>query len=93
MAEASGLAVSIDLACVPRSAVARTLAGDGRGARIAAATAGDDYALLFAATDEAVAASGVSAVRVGGFTQGSGISLTDSGEAVPLPGRLGYQHG
>jgi len=49
MAEASRLALEIDLAAVPLSAAYRGFAGDGREARIAATTAGDDYQLLFAA--------------------------------------------
>ena len=49
MALASGLAVSIDVAEIPLSASYRTYVGDDRWARIEAATAGDDYQLLFAA--------------------------------------------
>lgn len=93
MAEASGLAVTIDLAAMPRSAAARAFAGDDRAARLAAATAGDDYALLFAASGEGVATSGVGAIRVGTFAEGRGVSLRDGAETVPLPARLGYQHG
>lgn len=48
MAAASGLAVAIDLDAVPLSPAARAYAGEDRPTRLAAATAGDDYELLFA---------------------------------------------
>ena len=41
MADASGLAVAIELDAVPLSAEARGFAGEDREARLAAATAGD----------------------------------------------------
>lgn len=91
MAEASGAAVSIDLEAVPLSDGYRALYGDDREARLAAATAGDDYQLLFAAPADA--APPVSATRVGGVAMGSGLSLRHRGDAVPLPARLGYLHG
>ncbi len=86
MAAASRLAVTIDLATVPLSPEYRAFDGD----RIAAATAGDDYELLFAAP------SGwrppVPATRVGAFTEGEGLTLTDAGKPVMLPESLGFQH-
>ena len=90
MAEASGLALEIDLAAVPLSDAYRRFAGDDRGARIAAATAGDDYQLLFAAP--AGFALPVPATRIGHFSDGSGLSLMDAAEAVSLPARLGFLH-
>ena len=90
MASASGLAVEIDLAAVPLSAEYRTYAGDDRPARIAAATAGDDYELLFAA--RADTRPRVPATCVGRFTDGSGLALTDAGAPVPLPVQLGFEH-
>ncbi|OYY89439.1 MAG: thiamine-phosphate kinase [Sphingomonas sp. 28-66-16] len=89
MAAASGLGVTIDLAAVPLSDSYRRHAGDDRAARLAAATAGDDYQLLFAAP----AALAVPARRVGVFAAGAGLSLVDGGTAVALPARLGYLHG
>lgn len=89
MAAASGLGVTIDLAAIPLSDAYRDHAGDDRAARLAAATAGDDYQLIFAAPS----ALAVPARRVGGFAAGSGLTLVDGDEAVPLPARLGYLHG
>jgi len=90
MAEASGLALEIDLAAVPLSAAYRGFAGDSREARIAAATAGDDYQLLFAAP--AGFGLPVPATRVGGFSPGAGLTLRDRTELVTLPPRLGFEH-
>jgi thiamine-monophosphate kinase len=90
MAEASGLALEIDLAAVPLSTAYRSFAGDDREARIAAATAGDDYQLLFAAP--AGFDLPVPATQIGRFSIGSGLSLMDAAEAVALPARLGFLH-
>ncbi len=84
MARASGLAVAIDLACVPVSAAYRAGSGD----RIAAATAGDDYQLLFAAPADFV----TDATRIGSFAPGAGLTIHDSGAPVALPESLGYEH-
>jgi thiamine-monophosphate kinase len=100
MARASGAAVEIDLRSLPLSAAFLSAVGGSREDRIAAATAGDDYELLFAApadrAAELLALSerlGLPFSRIGGFRQGSGLRLTDGGEPVPLPGRLGWEHG
>ena len=94
IAAASGLAVAIDLDAVPRSAALTAFAGDDRAARLAAVTAGDDYALICAAPAGAAAAiAGTGAVRIGRFEAGSGLALHDREGDVPLPARLGYQHG
>jgi len=82
MAQASGLAVEIDLALIPLSSHLSD--------RMAAATAGDDYELLFAAPADFVPP--VPATRIGGFADGAGLSLSDKGTPVPLPDRLGYLH-
>jgi thiamine-monophosphate kinase len=79
MADASGLAVAIDLAAVPAV-----------GNPLEAATAGDDYELLFAAAPDA--ALPVPAARIGHFTPGQGLSLTEAGSPVPLPPSLGWLH-
>jgi thiamine-monophosphate kinase len=91
MAAASGLAVTIDLAAVPLSDACRAFAGDGRDARLAAVTAGDDYELLFAAAPDV--APPVPATRIGGFAAGSGLALTEGSVPVALPARLGFEHG
>ena len=80
MADASGLRVTIDLDAVP-------LVGE----RIAAVTAGDDYQLLFSLPDGVD--SPVQASQIGLFEAGDGISLVDRHGLVPLPERLGWQHG
>jgi thiamine-monophosphate kinase len=90
MAAASGLSVTLDLADVPLSDGYRAFAGDDRAARVAAATAGDDYQLLFAAAPDV--ALPCAATRVGWFAAGTGLTLIDAGEAVPLPRTLGFQH-
>ena len=91
MASASGLAVEIDLDRVPLSAALRIFAGEDRGARLAAATAGDDYALLFAAAADFLPP--VAATRVGRLREGSGLTLFDADGAVPSPSTLGFLHG
>lgn len=86
MAAASGCAVTIDLARVPLSAEYRATGGGA----LAAATAGDDYQLLFAAAAEDPLP--VPATCVGTFAEGSGLSLTEGDRAVPPPPRLGFEH-
>jgi thiamine-monophosphate kinase len=90
MAVASTLAVSIDLDAVPLSADYRAFAGNDLPARLAAATAGDDYQLLFAAPIDL--ALPVPATRIGAFTPGAGLTLTHAGAPVPLPASLGFEH-
>lgn len=82
MAAASGLAVTIALDAVRWSA--------GVEDRLAAATAGDDYALLIAAPADAPLPS--CARAIGGFATGAGLSLTDASRPVALPARLGWEH-
>lgn len=80
MADASGLAVEIDLDAVPVV-----------GERMAAVTAGDDYELLFALPAGIVPP--VAATRIGALHQGRGLTLRDAAGPVPVPDRLGWQHG
>jgi thiamine-monophosphate kinase len=80
MADASGLALAIDLDAVP-------VAGD----RLTAITAGDDYELLFAAPAGFVPP--IPATRIATFANGQGLTLHDAKGPVPLPERLGWQHG
>jgi thiamine-monophosphate kinase len=80
MADASGLALEIDLDAVPVA-----------GERMAAVTAGDDYELLFALPTRFVPP--VAATCIGRFARGSGLTLCDASGLVPLPERLGWQHG
>jgi thiamine-monophosphate kinase len=90
MAVASGLAVTIDLAAVPLSNAYRAFRGSDRAARLAAATAGDDYQLLFAAAPGFT--PDISATRIGSFAPGAGLTLSDGGTPVTLPSRLGFEH-
>ena len=90
MAQASGLAVEIDLAALPLSENYKTVRGNGRISKLAAASWGDDYQLLFAASPDAKLS--VDATRVGIFLDGSGITLHDRDEMIPLPEKLGFQH-
>ena len=91
MAAASGLAVEVDLAAVPLSPAYAAFRGDTRASRLAAATAGDDYQLLFATPPGWTPP--VPAARIGAFAPGSGLKLADAGEPVPLPASLGHLHG
>lgn len=88
MAAASGLGLTIDLAAIPLSDPYRQHLGDDRAARLRAATAGDDYQLLFAAG----ASLAVPATRIGLFAAGSGLMLMDGADVVALPARLGFEH-
>ncbi len=88
IAAASGLAVGIDLSTVPVSAAYRAFAGDDV---LAAATAGDDYQLLFAAPGGFEPP--VPATRIGTFAAGAGLTLMRDAAPVVLPPSLGYQHG
>jgi thiamine-monophosphate kinase len=96
MAEASGLAVTIDLGLIPLSDALVAATGEDRAARLDAATAGDDYELLFAAPATfapSLLAGDPPLTRVGRFEAGSGLTLHDGPETVPLPARLGFEHG
>lgn len=100
MVQASGVSAAIELTKVPLSDALRSALGDGLQTRIDAAVAGDDYELLFAAPDEkrekierASASSGVLVTAIGRIGNGEGLSVTENGMALPMPRRLGYEHG
>ncbi|SDC34703.1 thiamine-phosphate kinase [Sphingomonas sp. YR710] len=99
IADASKLALTIDLDAVPLSRDTLSFGGD-RAARLAAVTAGDDYQLLFAAPSEAgerLAAIAtehrIEIADIGHFFTGSGLTIADREGTIPTPGRLGYEHG
>jgi thiamine-monophosphate kinase len=99
MAAASGVGAQIDLALLPLSPALLAAVGDGRETRLEAATAGDDYELLFAAAPEQAPEIlalqdelGLPLNRIGDLAEGAGLSLTDGGEKLPLPPRLGWEH-
>jgi thiamine-monophosphate kinase len=100
MAAASDVSLAIDLDMVPLSRELIGLLGDNRDVRLHAATAGDDYALLLTApgNDEPTLLGicepfRVRLTRIGRATSGAGLTLRDRDGVVPLPGRLGYEHG
>jgi thiamine-monophosphate kinase len=90
MADASKLAVSIDLAAIPISEAYIAQHGDTPESRLSAATWGDDYALLFACSPGI--SLPVSAAAIGHFSNGAGLSLHYAGTLVDLPNRLGFEH-
>jgi thiamine-monophosphate kinase len=99
MAEASGAALRIDLATIPLSAEYLETLGDGREARLFAATAGDDYELLFTASPERATELlgladelGLPLSIIGRVEPGCGLLLSDGQRAVALPERLGWEH-
>jgi thiamine-monophosphate kinase len=96
MAAASARAAALALDAVPLSDDARRLEADP----LAAAIAGDDYELLFAAPPDRAAdilasseALGLPLTRIGRFAEGAGLALTDGGAPVALPPHLGFVHG
>lgn len=99
MARASGCAIRIDLDAVSLSSAYIAAQGDDPASRLAAATAGDDYRLLFAlapakeAALKALAeATGAALTRVGQCADGNGLKLRMEGRDMPLPERLGHEH-
>jgi thiamine-monophosphate kinase len=85
MAEASRLAVEIDLPVVP--------VPEGAD-RMRAVTAGDDYELLFAAPPGLnVSQPGLAMITpIGRFRDGSGLTLNGEQGVLALPDVLGYEH-
>ena len=92
LATASGLCALIDIDAVPLSPAFRQHAGETREARLRAATAGDDYQLLFTSALP-LPPLPVAVTRIGKMTVGEGLILTDQDGAVPLPEKLGWLHG
>jgi thiamine-monophosphate kinase len=99
MAHASGCGAEIELDSIPLSEAFLAERGADRGARLDAATAGDDYELLFAtAPDRAPAILaladeiGLPLTRIGRFESGAGLTLRDAAGPVPLPARIGFEH-
>lgn len=95
LARASGVGIAIELAALPVSdAAAARVAGDDAG-RLALATAGDDYELLFTAPEGAGvagAAGRLRVTRIGTVTAGAGVrAIGDLGDVTPA--RLGWEHG
>ena len=98
MAEASALNAEIDLDALPLSKAFVAEHNGDTGARLFAATGGDDYALLVALPPDVdplrlSLPSGTTIARVGAFAaEGSLLSLSSGGRPVPLPEHLGHEH-
>lgn len=88
LAAASGCGATITV--VPVSPAWQAAHGRSAGALLTAATAGDDYVLLFAASSRPAGAP--DALMVGELTAEPGLRLVLDGRAVPLPDRLGWEH-
>jgi thiamine-monophosphate kinase len=98
LVQASGCGADIDLDALVLSDAFIAARGDDLGARLFAATAGDDYALLAAlppGLDPSTLSlpSGARMACVGTLTAGApGIRLLSDGQAIELPERLGHEH-
>ena len=99
MAEASACEFVLMLEAVPLSAALLEVRPDVVDTRLAAATAGDDYQLLFAADPGAAGAIrdiaaglNVMATPIGHAGVGAGIVLTHRAKRITLPERLGFTH-
>jgi thiamine-monophosphate kinase len=100
LGHASGVGITIELDQVPLSPNYLAALGGGRAARLRAASAGDDYELLFTAPARSGAriaqlaeTLGLPLTRIGRCEAGAGLQLRDGDAPVPLPERLGYEHG
>ncbi|HMJ93833.1 MAG TPA: thiamine-phosphate kinase [Allosphingosinicella sp.] len=99
MAAASKAAIRIDIGLIPLSEAFLGAMGEAREARLFAASAGDDYELLFAAAPERspeinglADEIGLPLSRIGEIEAGEGLSLCDGDEPIALPDRLGWEH-
>ena len=96
-AEASQCGARLDLDSIPLSPAFVAQRGQNRAARLFAASAGDDYALLAALPANLdplslCLPSGLILAPVGELVPGHGLHLVDAAGEVPLPERLGYEH-
>ena len=98
LAEASDCGAEIDLDALPLSDGFIDYRGNGQGARLFAATAGDDYALLAALPPEIDPATlslpqGTTIARIGRLVAGAPrIAVASGGVPVELPETLGFEH-
>jgi thiamine-monophosphate kinase len=97
LCEASGCGAAIDLDHLPLSRAFIAERGQDRGARLFAATGGDDYALLAAlpAGIDPLSLSLPSDSRIttiGRLVEGRALKLRDAAGPVELPERQGYEH-
>ena len=94
---ASGCGAEVDLDALPLSSAFVAERGQGRAARLFAATGGDDYALLATLPAERDPLSlslpeGTRITRIGALVPGRTLSLADAEGPVPLPEVLGHEH-
>lgn len=92
LAQASDVAIDIDIDTIPLSEAFTAHMGRDRTARLTACTGGDDYQLLFSASN-VPGDIGVPITRIGSISSGSGLKLHDANGFFALPGKLGYLHG
>src|SRR3546814_16990947 len=99
MAAAGGCELGVMLETIPLSAALLAVRPDVLDTRLAAATAGDDYQLLFTADPGAAndiraiaAALNVAATPIGHAGVGDGITLPHLAQPLPPPGRPGFLH-
>lgn len=99
MAAVSGCELGIMLETIPLSAALLAVRPDVLDTRLAAATAGDDYQLLFtadpgaaAAIREMAAGLNIMVTMLGHAGVGEGITLTHRAQRIALPDRLGFMH-
>jgi thiamine-monophosphate kinase len=98
MAEASACRAHLDLDALPLSSAFIEARGESRLARLFAATAGDDYALLAALPSDLDAStlslpSRTRIERIGRLEAGRpDVRLVSKGKPIELPERLGYEH-
>ncbi|WP_447752034.1 thiamine-phosphate kinase [Sphingopyxis fribergensis] len=99
MAEASGCQFGLMLESIPLSAALLAVRPDVLDTRLAAATAGDDYQLLFTADPaaavairEIAAGLNIAVTPLGHAGVGEGIMLTHRAQRIALPDRLGFTH-
>lgn len=99
MATASGCEFGIMLETIPLSAALLAVRPDVLDTRLAAATAGDDYQLLFTADPgaagairEIAAGLNMTVTALGHVGVGEGIMLTHRAQRIALPERLGFMH-
>jgi len=91
LAMASEVMIRIDLDAIPLSADYIHHSGQNRAARLAAATAGDDYQLAFTASLP-LPKLPCCVTRIGQVASGKGLVIYDREGTVPLPDTLGWQH-
>ncbi len=90
IADASDVAIELDIGRIPLSETFVGIFGADQDARTKAATGGDDYQLLLTASPETVLPVEVTCVGV--CKAGSGVSLVNAGEMVEKPEQTGFIH-